>query len=220
MARAAAVVAACCAAVALALALTSSQGARRPAALALEQEGWQTEPGLYDFGDGNVGMGPVYYGDTRLYGAVGQGREGQEQPWPKYEQYRGSDVNAAKAHISKNWEEGYVKDFQSYFPKSMRSGIEIPDPVTAGYWPFLTQDGVLAQGDPGGTGKALREWTIEEAKSDDPVPIKAATAREKMSTYLTEEEDETGYPNMMRYWTSPTEEWVDEEAPKPLKGQG
>ena len=72
----------------------------------------------------------------------------------------------------------------------------------------------------GGTGKALREWTVEEAKSDDGVPIKAATARDKMSTYLTEEEDEAGYPNMMRYWTSPTEEWVDEDAPQPRKGQG
>ena len=148
MARGAALVAACCAAAALALALVSRGASRRPAALALEQEGWQTEPGLYDFGDGNVGMGPVYYGDTRLYGAV-KGREGQEQPWPKYDQYRESDVVAAKAHISKEWTKGYVKDFQSYFPASMRnSDLEIPDPVNAGYWPFLTQDGVLAQGDP------------------------------------------------------------------------
>ena len=61
---------------------------------------------------------------------------------------------------------------------------------------------------------------MEEAKSDDGVPRKAATARDKMSTYLTEEEDEAGYPNMMRYWTSPTGKWAGEDAPLPSKGKG
>ena len=148
MARVVAILAGIFAAVALTLACVSwTAKPSGSTVLAATQEGWETEPGLIKFTDGSAGYGPFYYGDTRLYGARGQGRDGAEQPWPKYDTYERADVNAAKEHITKNWKAGFVKDFQSYFPKGARSGMEIPDPVEAGYWPFLTQDGVIAQGD-------------------------------------------------------------------------
>lgn len=64
----------------------------------------------------------------------------------------------------------------------------------------------------GGTGKALREWMVENAKPVDPLPVRTATAADELNGDLAAEEDGAGYTNTLRYWTDPNG-WL----PRPLQ---
>jgi hypothetical protein len=84
----------------------------------------------FDFSPSQVhetqGWGPVYYGDTKIYGAS-VGRDYAKQPYPVYTDYM--TQNAARAagveseYATRNLEmeegymEGFAKDFFAYFPK-------------------------------------------------------------------------------------------------------
>ena len=123
-----------------------------------------------------VGWGPVYYGDTKIYGAS-VGKNFRKQPYPVYTDYMTEGAARASGRDQEGYwrqtmemPEGYMqdfaKDFLAYFPEEDSAGEKVPNPIEAGYWPYATPDGYLASGDAGSTGEAWRSFAEEDKKSD------------------------------------------------------
>jgi hypothetical protein len=159
--------------------------------------------------DPKKGWGPVYYGDTKVYGAS-VGKDYAKQPFPVYTDYTTEGAAHAAGRdqegywretmeMPEGYMEGFAKDFFAYFPAEDAAGQEVPNPIEAGYWPYTTPDGFLAAGDPGAAGEAWRSFAEEDKKSDDGV----TTAQEgddmdDVDKYLDAES--SVYTNDMRYY--------------------
>ena len=127
---------------------------------------------------GGEAWGPVWYGDTRVYGAR-VGADFARQPYPVYTDYmaegdaRSAGIQPAEQqdatrelNMRDGYMEGFAKDFFAYFPKESRAGEEVPDPIQAGYWPYTTPDGLVAAGDAGARGATWRDFAREDSKTD------------------------------------------------------
>jgi hypothetical protein len=138
-----------------------------------------------DSSPGKKVWGPVWYGNTRMYGAE-RGQKFAEKKYPLYTDYRTAGDErvafispdtlnsvehggrARTLEMPNGYMEGFAKDFSAYFPKEDLVGEAVPwgDPIAAGYWPYTTADGYLAAGDPGATGSAARTFAAEDGKVD------------------------------------------------------
>ena len=174
------------------------------------------EPGFIAMpGGAGRAWGPVWYGDTRVYGAR-VGADFARQPYPVYTDYmaegdaRSAGIQPAEQgdatrelNMPDGYMEGFAKDFFAYFPKESRAGEEVPDPIQAGYWPYATPDGLVAAGDAGARGATWRDFAREDSKTDVGVagPQEqpgAAGDADDMEEYLDAES--AAYTNDLRFY--------------------
>lgn len=126
------------------------------------------------------------------------------QPYPLYQDYTfaqsGEPVGPDAIRLprpSKEYMEGYRKDFNSYF----ENGAEkIPDPIDAGYWPYKTADGLEARGRAGEAGKLLRSWVAMDSMASD-APLGKGGDDVSKEEYIDQEAD-AAYQNDMRFYTN------------------
>ena len=127
------------------------------------------------------------------------GREGEAQPFPKYQQISAEDARRLPPP-DKAYMRGFKKDFDSYFAGPV---TERPTPTDAGYWPYPI-DGLDARGDAGSAGSLLRSWeSMEEMPADSPIEPeggKRGASPLSMDQYLDAEM--TGaYTDDMKFYT-------------------